>query len=409
MGITSRTILMFCPRGLTLDHISGLVRCSYAFDIWNHFPLKVLQYKQRPYHSLSRLSVGLFDIWSFLHTSYNISSKNFIMIIQTFAFVALLQSFLVAGQYSVQPCFDSRCSNCSPSLYSVNAGYPAAGAYENFTLAGAPSTNSSGGYNVWWRVSRPDTNCDILIMEQYSTSNFTGNVGNVILSTSNGGCYNTPQMHSDQWFTQFCCGNGDCQGAGASTAAQAPSPRRHKKRHVGHRQSIRQAANNSAQPANGNSTTQTSTNSTQPTSTNNSTQPTATITPASTVTASSHAQTARPTSTQTTSSAPSVRDDNTWCNEKDLTDYVKCVNFSCTAATRVGDPYQKSGEQIQATQQLSCDSATSCPQTIGNAIAVGSTLTNERSFTHTTSEGISIGLEAGCKILFTPLIFNAET
>ncbi|KAF2268263.1 hypothetical protein CC78DRAFT_530184 [Lojkania enalia] len=207
-----------------------------------------------------------------------------------------------------------------------------------------------GGYDVWWNIAKPDEGCRVLITEPYNTDKGALNgklSGNVVLSAAHGGCY-FAHVGSRGVSVGFCCGTGDCQEAGAIPGGK-------KKREL--------------------------------------TLPSSRIARGL---QSSHSESDTNNVKRDVSTLEARR---CWGGVCDDPPPPPKPAVTCSKAKKIGDTYTKAGTQQVDGNTLTCNGGQSCSLSPSMSVMASTSLSNEKSTTHTDGQGVQVSMTAGFMLI----------
>lgn len=130
------------------------------------------------------------------------------------------QGVAFPAEGNVLACTENFCagSSCGPE-FELGSGYPECIIYQsNEVFGGYGFAAENDGYDVWWNSNEMDEGCRLIVRTPATVE--VQNCGYYLTGWHNKRCYKTHIRNS--FMLQFCCGNGDCDGAEpATTMAQA--------------------------------------------------------------------------------------------------------------------------------------------------------------------------------------------
>ncbi|KAI9656645.1 MAG: hypothetical protein M1831_004555 [Alyxoria varia] len=256
------------------------------------------------------------------------------------AAVAAFVPMALAANGPVIPCAtgygkENGCGYCQKNASVELGSWKEAKRVDDFTLEGAES-KTGAGYDVYWNVPHIDDGCRVILTQPFLQDEHEPELsGNVILTTKHTGCFYA-HVGSQGFSAAYCCGNGDCESAGAGGTVDV-------KKRSSPLERRRQFAHSKDQDK-----------------------------------------------------KPQPVKRGCWGGKCDAPpEAPEGPQITCSKAEPSGDPYTKAGKQEVDGNTLSCNGGEACGLMPAISVSVSDTVTNEHSTTITQSNGKSISATAG--------------
>jgi hypothetical protein len=109
-------------------------------------------------------------------------------------------------------CTEGGCNDCPWSTTESETGYPACRIYDTSEFSADFPSASTGGLEVFFDIEQPDPGCAMIIRSPAGTSE--AGCGQNVITAHNAACAFATLRNT--FMLQWCCGDGDCEAAGAS-------------------------------------------------------------------------------------------------------------------------------------------------------------------------------------------------